>query len=279
MYYTPFIRVEKGEIRRKDLRDIARESNEAICLVPQILPGSREEFRQLADAVLGLGYKQLDLNLGCPFPLIAGKKKGAGMLPYPDLVKDVLKTIGEYPEAEFSVKMRLGWEQADECMALADILNGLRLKWVTVHARTGKQQYKGETDKEAFARFYDRISHPVIYNGDIRLSEDVRKLQTDFPGLKGVAVGRGLLACPFLASEYNEGVSLSEKEKEMCYARFHAALFAAYSDILQGEQQILMKMKTFWEYFLPDADRKIRKQIHKATTLGRYREAIHQLGW
>ena len=79
VYYTPFIRVEKGALRKRDLRDIEPETNTVADLIPQILPGSADEFRLLTDAVGEKGYRQIDINLGCPFPMIAGKHKGANV--------------------------------------------------------------------------------------------------------------------------------------------------------------------------------------------------------
>ena len=63
VYYTPFIRVEKGALRKRDLRDIEPETNTVADLIPQILPGSADEFRLLTDAVGGKGYRQIDINL------------------------------------------------------------------------------------------------------------------------------------------------------------------------------------------------------------------------
>ena len=140
VYYTPFIRVEKGALRKRDLRDIEPETNTVADLIPQILPGSADEFRLLTDAVGEKGYRQIDINLGCPFPMIAGKHKGAGMLLYPAQVAEVLAPIAEYPEIQFSLKMRLGWENASECMVMVELLNTLRLSRNALHAQTGKQQ-------------------------------------------------------------------------------------------------------------------------------------------
>lgn len=85
------------------------------------------------------GYTEIDINLGCPFPLIAGKRKGAGMLPYPEQVQEVLQTVNEYPDIRFSLKIRLGWENVCECQFLSSVFNSVRLDHITVHARTGKQ--------------------------------------------------------------------------------------------------------------------------------------------
>ncbi len=274
VYYTPFVRLERGEFRRRDLRDIDPENNRGQVLVPQILPGSRDEFCLLADMVSERGYRRVDLNFGCPFPLIAGKRKGAGILPYPDSVYEVLQTIKEYPEIVFSLKMRLGWEKEDECLALVDMLNDFPLKHVILHARTGKQQYKGSVCLDAFAVFYERLNHPLLYNGDILTIEDIDSVTGRFPALKGVAVGRGLLANPWLIAEYKKLDIGGEREKRAALAAFHQELYGTYAEMLQGEAQLLNKMKSFWEYFLPMTDRKLLKMIRKSNRISQYSEAV-----
>ena len=273
VYYTPFIRIERGDFRRRDLRDVDPALNAVPRLIPQILPGSADEFRVMVDALQERGYRSVDINLGCPFPLIAGKRKGSGMLPYPDLVSEVLKPIDEYPELQFSVKMRLGWQDEGECLILADVLNNLRLCHITVHARTGKQQYKGETNPDAFARFYELSRHPLFYNGDLVSVADIRLILERFPLLRGVSLGRGLLSSPFIGKEFQTNETFSEEQRMAAYFAFHEELFSAYSGALQGEVQLLTKMKTLWEYFLPETDRKVLKRIKKSNKISQYKEA------
>lgn len=275
-YYTPFIRVEgKNLFRNRDLRDIAPENNSVPCLIPQILPGSPEEFRLLADLLMAKGYRAADINLGCPFPMIAGKRKGAGMLPYPEQVEKTLETLNEYPEIEFSLKLRLGWESASECVVLGDIINNLRLSHITLHARLGKQQYKGVPDLEGFYGFYEVCKRPLFYNGDLKTVEDSNRILKEFPLLRGLSVGRGLVSSPLLAKEFTENVTFSEKERTSLFSGFHETLFSGYSERLQGDSQLLMKMKNLWEYFLPETDRKALKKIKKANKLPDYTTAVN----
>lgn len=278
-YYTPFIRIERGDFRRRDLRDVDPALNAVPRLIPQILPGSADEFRVMVDALQEKGYRSVDINLGCPFPLIAGKRKGSGMLPYPDLVSEVLKPIDEYPELQFSVKMRLGWQDEGECLILADVLNNLRLCHITVHARTGKQQYKGETNPDAFARFYELSGHPLFYNGDLVSVADIGLILERFPLLRGISLGRGLLSSPFVGKEFQTNETFSEKQRMAAYFAFHEELFSAYSGALQGEVQLLTKMKTLWEYFLPETDRKVLKRIKKSNKISQYKEAASFLSY
>lgn len=277
-YYTPFIRVESGEtFRHRDVRDIEPENNHIPSLVPQILPGSPEEFRLLVNLLLEKGHTSADINMGCPFPLIAGKKKGSGILPYPDLVEKVLETVNEYPQVRFSLKLRLGWEDACECIKLADIINDLRLYHITLHARIGKQQYKGTTDMEGFGRFYEVCKHPLFYNGDLKTLEECKSVLAKFPLLRGVSVGRGMLSSPFMAKDFHENETFSSTERMSLLSSFHQTLFSTYSERLQGENQLLTKMKTLWEYYLPDTDRKLLKKIKKSNKLSDYINAVNAI--
>ncbi|MDE5639249.1 MAG: tRNA-dihydrouridine synthase family protein [Odoribacter sp.] len=277
-YYTPFVRLESGyTFRNRDLRDIEPANNTVPLLIPQILPGNANEFRKLTALVASKGYKRIDINLGCPFPLIAGKKKGAGMLSYPELVKETLNPIEEFPNICFSVKMRLGWKNASEACGLMNTINNLRLEYITVHARIGIQQYKGTPDYESFSRFYQACEHPVFYNGDLKSTEEIYRIFEEYPQLRGVLVGRGLLSSPWMVEDFckNETKPDSERKKQVC--AFHGSLLNEYKNYLQGETQLLCKMKTLWDYLLPDSDRKIIKKIRKATRLSDYCQAVKQI--
>ena len=195
--------------------------------------------------------------MGCPFPLMTGKHKGSGILPYPAEVEALLKELVHYPELGFSVKMRLGWECADEWRPLLPLLNAAPLRRIVLHPRIGKQQYKGEVDLAAFTAFYEECVHPLVYNGDLLTVEDIRKVDEEFPRLEGVMLGRGLLANPALAWEYANGAVFSPDELHEKVKALHARLLQYYEAHLQGEVQLLSKMKPYWEYLLPDADRKI----------------------
>lgn len=278
-YYTPFVRVEHGEIRRKDIRELEPENNRNVPLVPQLIAPDTEKLEQIMSLFIAKSFTCADINLGCPFPLLAKRHNGSGMLPYPDEVRQLLEfAVSRYPQVRFSVKMRLGWEKPEESLALLPLLNELPLSHIILHPRLGKQQYKGSVDLAAFEAFYDGCRHPLFYNGDLLTVADIQSVALRFPRLAGIVIGRGLLANPALAAEYGQGEPLSTDEKGEKLRRFHAELFSQYGNLLQGgDLQLLNKMKTVWEYLLPDADRKARKAVHKATRLDTYQTAVNQL--
>ena len=108
-YYTPFVRWEHGGVRSKDLRDIAPEHNEGVPVVPQIIAADADELARLVDVVAGLGYRRIDLKMGCPFPLQARHGRGSGLMALPERAADLFERMRTYPELAFSVKLRLGW--------------------------------------------------------------------------------------------------------------------------------------------------------------------------
>lgn len=280
-YYTPFLRVEHGEVRRKDLRELsAAPSEDGIpLLIPQIIASTPNEGRMLAEAVVARGYREIDVNLGCPFPLQARRHKGAGILPYPAEVEALLQSLfTHFPEVRFSVKMRLGWDSVEECITLAPMLNDLPLKHIVMHPRLGKQQYKGNVDLETFEAFSRLCRLPLVYNGDLVNVGQMHAMEIRFPQLSGLMLGRGLLQNPALAWEYCHDKVLSRHDKLLRIREFHTALCETYHSQLEGDTaQLLARMRTIWSYLLPEGDRKVRKTIQKTRHWENYIMAVNDL--
>ena len=175
-YYSPFVRIEHGEIRRKDIRDVDPENNQDLHLIPQLIASESDKLEQIMALFIEKGYEKADINLGCPFPVLAKRHNGAGILPYPEEVKVLLmNAIEKYPDIKFSVKLRLGWDNPEECLALLPLFNELPLTHIILHPRLGKQQYKGEVDLDGFEAFYKRCNKPLLYNGYLLTLEDLLK--------------------------------------------------------------------------------------------------------
>lgn len=273
-YYTPFIRIERGELRKKDIREALPENDETGKLVPQIIVRDEEEFRFLVDVLRDMGHKRIDVNMGCPFPMQTRKGRGAGILSNTEKAKAVLEAINAADDIAFSIKMRLGNENAEDCMSLLPAFNDTRLTHITMHPRIATQQYKGEVDLERFGAFVNECNHDIIYNGDLTSIDDVKRIENLFPQLKGVMIGRGLLMRPSLAMEYVSGEELSDEKLFKKVMRMHDDLLNEYSQTLQGDGHLLMKMKTFWEHLEGVIGRKQYKLIKKAINMTKYNAAI-----
>jgi tRNA-dihydrouridine synthase len=143
-----------------------------------------------------------------------------------------------------------------------------------MHPRLGIEQYKKSVDVDVFGEFYAACKHPVIYNGDLKTLADIHRIEQLFPGLKGIMLGRGLLANPALGIEYCNGCELTELELCNLVQRMHDAISRELMPRLQGNTQFLSKMKPYWEYLLPTLPKRLRKPILKATTIEKYQIAV-----
>lgn len=276
LYYTPFLRIQNGEIRRHDLKDIDPQNDKTNGkTIPQIMANNHEEFELLTNVLTDFGYKRIDINMGCPFPVITKKHKGSGILMYPSEVKEIIDLVNNKTDVKFSLKMRLGQENPNECMELVDCFNNSRLTQIVVHARLGKQQYNGEVDHIAFDKFHNASTIPTIYNGDIKTVNDINDVENKWPQSPAIMIGRGLLSNPLLAEEYKNGKSYSKKEKAKRIKEFMHELICNYEEVFTGgDKQTINRINFIWELLLPDMEKRMRKKIIKSSKLVDYKSNI-----
>jgi tRNA-dihydrouridine synthase B len=272
---APFITSVRGaRVKAKLLRDVLPEHNPRMAVVPQILGKDPEEFVVMAKALFDLGYAVVNWNLGCPYPMVAKKGRGSGMLPDPDRIDRFLDTVLAGIPGRLSIKTRLGRFCAAEMDALVPIFNRYPLCEVIIHPRTGVQMYTGGVDLTRFGECLARCRMPVIYNGDIDSTETFGALAARFPEVAGWMLGRGLIADPFLAEEITGAVLTADGRIER-FHRFHDLLVDRYRAVLFGPSHLVQRMKGLWQYFhRPFVDgRKVLKKIHKT----RYPEQLKSI--
>lgn len=278
-FFSPFLRIEKGEVRRRDLRDITSPFNANHRLIPQIIFRDPDEFTTLVRAVIAAGHSHIDLNLGCPFPPQVHRGRGSGLLARPDILSELIGPMSEYASAgiKFSVKMRLGIDSPDEWRLILPTLNAMPLTHVTVHPRTASQQYSGPLSLDRFAALAEALTHPVIFNGDLTTPGAIDSLRQRFPAIAGAMLGRGLLMRPSLPSELAEGSEWPREKRIAALLDLHRSILGHYAEILCGDAQILSKIRPLWDYFAADFDRKAVKPILKAKSLTAYTSAVSHL--
>ena len=278
---APFITTVRAEtVALSHLRDILPENNAGHVLIPQVIGNSPGPILQLAQACADLGYKEVNWNLGCPFPKVTAKRRGSGLLPHPERIVDIVDHVVPRLGCTFSLKLRLGLTCADEILALLPGLEAFPLGPLTIHARTGSRMYAGTVDLEAFEACLDRTSHRVIYNGDI---DSIERFQ-DFHKRIGSRVsawmiGRGGLRDPFLPAAI-KGASLPHRRERLYLLRgFHDQVYLSYSETLQGTAHILGKMKELWRFMgasFHDGRRQVGR-LCRATSRKRYEELVNRV--
>lgn len=273
--YTPFLRIERGEVAQRGVRDALATQSDPAAAVPQIIVGSVEEFDELTGLLKEKGFRSIDINMGCPFPPQVRKGRGAGLLTRLDVVEVLAERIAADSKCRYSVKMRTGVKTDSDWRPVLDILNGVSLRHVTVHPRIAADQYRGRADRAMLGEFIDASVNPVVYNGDVDEVEDIIGLASQYPALHGVMAGRGLLARPSLFAEVADGREWDAEKRADAVKRLHGR----YRELLEkrvvgGEHQLLAKLKPFWEYLEPAIGRKSWKAIHKSTSMAAYDAAV-----
>ena len=272
-YYTPFIRVERGDFRKKDIRELPDETE--LCTIPQIIASTKpEDIEKMVAMLEEKGYKEVNINMGCPFPMIAKHGMGSGLLADKEAVKAMIKVLEAHPSMQFSLKTRLGYDDENQIFEMTDIINNFPFTEVTMHPRIAKDQYSGDINHPKFAEFAKVCKHPLIYNGDVTTLDDINKISTVYPTLKGIMIGRGLLMNPALASEYKNGVIMSDKEKKDKSKQLIKKLFTQCEELMNGEEQSVAHVKAYFEYLLPDIEKRNRKKVLKANKAEKLRGTI-----
>ncbi len=279
-FYSPFISTSVGKkVNKLLLKDILPENNDSsVKLVPQVLGNDGAQFKAFADAISSLGYSEINWNIGCPFPMITGKKKGSGILPYPDMIKKVLDTVCSGSSYTITVKMRLGMEEPEEGMRVMEVLNEYPLAGVIIHARTGVQMYKGDVDLDAFYELATLCNHEITYNGDIFNYSDFLRISERLPFIKNFMLGRGALRNPFLPSVIKGNIVVLENKVGIVKA-FHDEIFNYYMNRLSGDKHLCDKMKEFWDYMCIHFDQsgKFIKKVKKCNRISEYLELANRI--
>ena len=295
-FYTPFFTGIHKESNAKNLQgeEIDPKYNDVEILTPQILSTDAEEILRFAKQCQQLGYKEINLNMGCPFPRVANKKRGCGLLPYPDKVEAMLERVFEEIDVKFSVKCRLGYFSPEEVDAIIPIFNRFPLSELIIHPRIGKQLYKGEADVEHFKALIPCINAPLVYNGDIFSVESFKRISETVRPVNQFMLGRGILANPFLAEQIKNGsadafdASLKGQPvgtHSVCPPthnntdRLHAYVLDLYEDRLHhagGSPKVLGRMKELWSYLMNSFEEPqvVWRKIKKINALKEYEEAV-----
>lgn len=279
-YYAPFITTTNERMSSRRLfKDVFPKNNQGpVRVVPQLLSCNGDDFRYFAKIINDMGYEEINWNIGCPFPMVAKKKRGSGILPFPDLIRSVLDEACKDTGYDLTVKMRLGYKSLDEGLPVIEALNDYPLKGVMIHGRTGAQMYTGQVNLEAFDVLYKACKHTLTYNGDIYSLEDYESIQNRYPDINNIMLGRGLLRDPFLARMIKGG-QVSPKERLEKMKAFHNGLYREHEKNFPLQNKLCGVMKEFWHYSIGSIDpsRKHFESIKRTSKKKDYLEAVEAL--
>lgn len=275
-YFIPFIKPnQKGHFSAREKKDIGVDNNKGMYAVPQILTNCAEDFVETAKRLEQYGYKEINLNVGCPSKTVVTKGRGSGFLATPDELDHFLESVFSNCPIEVSVKTRLGISEGEEFFRILEIYNRYPMSELIVHPRTQKDFYKNTPNMDMFDYVSNHSKNVLCYNGDIRTKEECQKFQGTYPNVDRIMIGRGTIADPSIARQCKGGKALDKKELRL----FHDRLYEDYCREMSGERTVLYKMKEVWFYLAPlfTNEKKYAKKIKKSEKCVVYDEIIESL--
>lgn len=179
----------------------------------QIFGGDEEAMAMAARIVDATQPDLLDINYGCPVQKVVCKGAGAGVLKDIDLMVRLTKAVVRSTNLPVTVKTRLGWDDSSKNIEeVAERLQDVGIKALTIHGRTRVQLYKGEADWRLIAKVKEnpRIQIPIFGNGDIDTPEKALEYKNRY-GVDGIMIGRAAIGYPWIFREIKHFFATGEK--------------------------------------------------------------------
>ena len=282
-YYTPFFTgIQKDNSKSLRGEEISPDFNDVKTVVPQILSNTAEEIIRFANQCKSMGYPEFNLNMGCPFPRVANKTRGCGLMADPTRTIKMLNDVFDGIDGiKFSIKCRLGYFNDEEIYAFIDTFNSLPFSEIIVHPRIGKQMYTGEASLEKFKELVPLINKPLVYNGDIFTTDRYTTILSSLSILSilssSIMLGRGLLTNPFLAEQIKNIDNQLDKKQ-----RLHNFVVDLYIERLHhagGSPKIIGSMKELWKYMMNifDDPQNVWRKVKKVNHLDEYETAVESI--
>ncbi len=267
-YFTPFFSptVHRSLTPREE-RELPLAEEADFTVVPQLLTKSAQDFLFMARVCRDRGYRQVNLNLGCPSGTVVAKGKGSGMLAKPEELDRFLEQIFSDAPLPVSVKTRLGLREEEEWGPLLEIFNRYPLAELIVHPRLRRDFYEGPVRMDCFRQALEESRAPVCYNGNLCTLSQIQSFP--HPQVSALMLGRGLIGDPGM---------LTPGSGKMLEA-FYDELLEEYLSAFGGSRNAMFRLKEHWRYLLCrfQGSEKLAKALRKTTDLREYRSLTHEI--
>ena len=281
-YFTPFLTA--SHLKGRELRDVHPDNNRDMHTVPQILTNDPELFLTIARQLGDLGYREINLNLGCPSGTVVSKGRGSGFLARTEELDRFLYEIyaGISEDMKISVKTRIGFEFESEWEDILEIYKKYPISELIIHPRLREDYYTGKIRMETYRRAKEVLGDklPLCYNGDITDETSFREKLGEAGIMEdtctsAVMIGRGIIMNPEMLKSLGQDEESQGGIDRVKLRHFLHEITENYITEMSGEKQVVMKMKELWTFLGMGLklDKRDMKEIHKVKSLAEYRSA------
>jgi len=271
VYWTEYFRVHGDSKPEKWILESITKNPTGKPVVAQMIGNDIPALVRNAKLLQQFPVAAIDLNLGCPAPVVYRKCAGGGLLREPERIDAILGALRDAVTVPFTVKTRIGFESPEEFDALLKIFAKHPIDLLTVHARTVKQMYRPGVRYDLIARAVRELKCPVLANGNVHSAAQAKQLLAE-TGAQGLMIGRGAIRNPWLFDQIRaqfrgEKIKLPVGRDVLNYIR---ELWD--NEITPGvpESAQVMRMKKFMNFIGEGVDEKFLFEIRRVTTTAEF---------
>lgn len=244
-------------------------------IIAQIWGSKPENFAQMSKGLAEMGYKAIDINMGCPDKAVVKSGGGSDLIRNPELAAEIIRATKE-GGLPVTVKTRLGFSKVDEWKNWLEFLLEQDIEVLTIHLRTKKEMSKVDAHFELIPDILslrDKIAPQTLIqiNGDILSVEQGLTLAEKYPGIDGIMIGRGVFADPFVFEKTKKQHS---KEELLGLLKLHLDIFDEYAT--RFEIRKFEPLKRFFKIYIREFDgaSDLRTELMETKSTAEVREIL-----
>jgi tRNA-dihydrouridine synthase B len=267
VYWTEFFRVHGDSIPEKWVLESITKNPTGRPVVAQMIGNDIPALVRNAKLLQQYPVAAIELNLGCPAPIVYRKCAGGGLLREPEKIDTILSALRAAVTIPFTVKTRIGFESPEEFDTLLPIFAKYPIDLLTVHARTVKQMYRPGVRYDLIGQAARELKCPVLANGNIHSAAQARQLLAQ-TGARGLMIGRGAIRNPWLFDQIRAEL-LGEKIKLPAGRDLLAYIRELWeNEITPGvkESAQVQRMKKFMNFIGEGVSENFLFEIRRVTT-------------
>ncbi|XHR28584.1 MAG: tRNA dihydrouridine synthase [Chthoniobacteraceae bacterium] len=203
LYYTEYFRVHRDSRPERHILRSIDENPTGQPVIAQMIGEHIPSLIRTAKALQKHPIFGIDLNLGCPAPVVCRKHAGGGLLKFPERIDAILRALRPEISIPFTVKTRIGTSDPAEFDRLLEIFAAHEIDAFTVHGRTVKELYRTAVHLDRIRQAVERLRAPVFANGNV-LSVALARETLDATGAAGLMMGRGAIRNPWIFQQIRD---------------------------------------------------------------------------
>jgi tRNA-dihydrouridine synthase len=267
VYWTEYFRVHGDSRPEKWILESITQNPTGRPVVAQLIGNDIPALVRTVRELQKYPVAAIDLNLGCPAPIVYRKCAGGGLLREPEKIDAILGALRDAVTIPFTVKTRIGFASPDEFDELLPVFAKHPIDLLTVHARTVKQMYRPGVRYDLIARAAKELHCPVLANGNVFSAAQAKDLLAE-TGVRGLMIGRGAIRNPWLFDQIRaelrgEKIKLPAGRDVLAYIR---ELWE--SEITPGVKELaqVQRMKKFMNFIGEGVGEKFLHEIRRVET-------------